>query len=352
MKALRIILMVLILATTAAQAQSTKIRSVTSLPATCDPGDGVRASDEVALVSGGITKLKICKQTNVWADAGISTFDQLGTGANNSATIQNDTGSSLSPLHIGQIAGSQDWLRPGIPTPTTTAGATSSGSLVASRSEVIEVTYNSDLSHETSPSVFVQTANNAAGCASNCSVTVNTPTLPNGYTGYSVYACEINTGTYPTVPCTTPATLVRLAPCTNITTNCVITTMPSGSVQPPTTNTAWVQPPNVQPGLMPLGAIASFFFPKTDGNYYPLAGLDFSSGSPLPSPDGTFEFWHRVFVNDSGQNLAGATQQGGGCIKNTLFSVCHLSGQTTSWRNYGRPRDRSTQHRLPNQPNL
>jgi hypothetical protein len=47
-------------------AQTTKIRSVTVLPATCQPGDGVQATDIVALSIGGNTQQYICSSTNTW----------------------------------------------------------------------------------------------------------------------------------------------------------------------------------------------------------------------------------------------------------------------------------------------
>ena len=64
-KSLSILFAILTLAALGS-AQTTKIRSVTSLPATCAPGTGVLPTDEVALVSGGKTTLYLCTNTNAW----------------------------------------------------------------------------------------------------------------------------------------------------------------------------------------------------------------------------------------------------------------------------------------------
>lgn len=355
-----------------ASAQVSTIRSVSSLPATCNPGGGAGGApqDIVSLFSGGNSVQYNCTSTNTWtANTANPPFSSLSSGTNTSATMHVGTGASLdtsgsgtiaatstpfsgltgstnttatmvvgagsnlsptNPRQTSQIAGSQAWLQPGLVAPSATASNTG-GSLNSGHATFIVYTLNSALG-ETLPSAEIS-ANNiggfGGGCTTGtaCSITVTAPTLPTGYTGYTVYSRDCNTLS----TCAGPE--LRQAAsnaCVNITGNCVIQIGGAGAALP-TLNTAVVAPPNNTTGFVPsYAAIPSLFFPKADNNYYPLAGMDFSAGGSLPSPDGTFEFWHRVFVNDSGLNIASATQQGGGCIKNTLFSICHLSGQTTS----------------------
>jgi hypothetical protein len=266
--------------------------------------------------------------------AGSVPFSGITSGINIQAAMQVGTAANLSPFNSGQVAGSQAWLSAGLSGPTVIAGATSSGTLNAARGEVVEVTYNT-AAGETLPSAWVQTANNATGCASNCSVTVTAPTLGSGFTGYSVYACELNSGTYPAAPCSTPATLVRLASCTNITTNCLISSVPSGATQPPTVNTAWIQPANVQASNAKLGVIPSVFFPKADGNYYPWLGVEWTSCDAVngpPAPCGTPVFTHRTFFDDQA-NVFNSITTGG---KNAFVVIDHQSGVGTVLTNQDR----------------
>lgn len=48
------------------QATPTRIRSVTSLPATCQPGDGVQQTDFVTLITLSASVLYRCSSTNTW----------------------------------------------------------------------------------------------------------------------------------------------------------------------------------------------------------------------------------------------------------------------------------------------
>jgi hypothetical protein len=64
---IRLLLPTLFLASLAlSQTTPTRIRSVTTLPATCQAGDGVKPADTVALVSSGFTAFYVCGTTNTW----------------------------------------------------------------------------------------------------------------------------------------------------------------------------------------------------------------------------------------------------------------------------------------------
>src|SRR5580658_10843006 len=51
--------------------EPTKIRSVLTLPATCNPGDGVQPTDMVGLVVSGVTTAYYCQSTNTWTQFSI-----------------------------------------------------------------------------------------------------------------------------------------------------------------------------------------------------------------------------------------------------------------------------------------
>jgi len=252
----------------------------------------------------------------VVAVSGDYTWDKIGAGSNLFPQTMGTAG-SLSPLNIGQVAGSQVWIPSSIQAPAL-AFSTTGGNIASNHNIHVVVTYNSSLG-ESLPSLdaFVQTS---ACVSSQCSVTVTAPSLPSGYTSYTVYSCD-------SISAASCSWLKQTASpnCVAITGNCVIATVGAGAGVP-TTGTAFIQPPNVQAGFVPQGAVPFLFGPKADGNNYPLAGMDLSNGNPpLPTPNGTFMFFDRTFVNDSGQNISQ-----GPCIKNTLFSVCHRSGNVTT----------------------
>lgn len=258
-------------------------------------------------------------------------FSAITGGTNTNAVMKTSTTASLSPTNpnqASQVISSGLWLQPGLAAPSASS-SNSGGSLLSGHAMAIVYTLNSALG-ETLASAEVS-GNNiggfGGGCTSggSCSITVTAPTIPTGYTGYTVYSKDCGT-----LPCTGELRQTASSNCVNITINCVIQVGGAGAAVP-TLNTAVIAPPNNTAAFVPaFASIPSLFFPKTDGNFYPLAGMDFSSGGTLPTPDGTFEFWHRLFVNDSGVNLVGSAQTNGGCIKNALFSVCHQSGNTTS----------------------
>src|SRR5437762_1876565 len=131
MRFMKSLLVVLLFVSTAFSqgGNTTKVRAVTSLPATCIAGDAINAADEVALVTGGNTALYICKQTNTWvAVGGANTFDQIGGGTNTTAAMRVGTGASLIPNAQGQITGITNWLTP-YPTVTYPSQPTLTGAL-------------------------------------------------------------------------------------------------------------------------------------------------------------------------------------------------------------------------------
>ena len=82
--------------------------------------------------------------------------------------------------------------------------------------------------------------------------------------------------------------------------------------------------PNLQTSLCPSKNFdASLFQSRADGKNYTLGGLDTSSGTPLPPPDGTLTLCTRLFINDSKVTIQDQTNENGGPIRNALFSIAH-----------------------------
>jgi hypothetical protein len=87
-------------------------------------------------------------------------------------------------------------------------------------------------------------------------------------------------------------------------------------------------------GAVSLCPTVSFFqnswIQRADSSWAAQSGIDVSDTTgTLPPPFGSFYFCNRVFISDSGQNIHDQTQQGGGPIRNALFSVSHKSGRAT-----------------------
>lgn len=76
------------------QAQYTQIRSVSTLPATCNPGSGVVPTDVVSLVTGGTSTLYVCSAINTWSPIG-------GAGASSVLTGPGATQDIFQPLVTG-----------------------------------------------------------------------------------------------------------------------------------------------------------------------------------------------------------------------------------------------------------
>lgn len=328
MKSLKTILVVLLFSVVAAaQGKTHLVRSTTSLPATCNPGNGVTPTDEVDLVSGGTTKHYICSATNTWTQiGGAQTWDQVGAGSNLNAQTMGTAG-SLIPLNVGQVAASQVWLGlglgSGLQAPTST-GTNTGGTILSAQGWQIQYTFQT-AAGETLASIML--SGNTQALTSNtcvssfCTLTINAPTFPSGVTGWNVYACDTSAG-----GCSVPQ---KIAACTNLAAgvNCTFTA-PYGTATTgvPTINTAWVQPSNVQGTALgiapPQGWIPSIFAVKADGNVYPVFGVDESTCTPLVSPCGVPMWIDRFFVNDTGSNIATSTTAAG-VIKNNLVGFAH-----------------------------
>ena len=72
MKKLAALIFLLVCPKLFAQVTPTQIRTTTALPATCQAGTGTTPMDMVGLVSGGVTQLYVCTQTNTWANLSAS----------------------------------------------------------------------------------------------------------------------------------------------------------------------------------------------------------------------------------------------------------------------------------------
>jgi len=237
---------------------------------------------------------------------------------------QYGTGTSVAQTGVGQVAGSQLWLQPGLSTVTPTA-ANSGGTILTGHLVAWAYTLNTTLG-ETLPSdttTMGMSTLSAGACVSTVCTTSIAPTVPTGYTGYTAYFCDISVGA-----CPAPR---KVLACVNITGTCTVTAAALNSgVALPTINTAYVAPANVQNTLCASSIVPSVFAFKADGNSYTEQGMDFSNGSPLPAPNGTAVWCDRFFITDSKQTIADATQQGAGLMRNAMVSLSHLSGATTS----------------------
>lgn len=303
----------------------------------CSVSTFIRGDGSCAAV-GGVTSFN-GRTGAVLPAANDYTFDQIGAGSNLTAHSMGNAG-SLKPVNLGQIAGNQAWLQPGLVVPATT-GTLAGGSIGAGHSWLIQYTLNTALG-ETLPSVLLSAGMSAltgATCTSGgaCTLTITAPTLPSGYTSWNAYVCDTSAG----LGCSAP---LKLAACTALGAgvNCTMTA-PQGSAGSalPTTNTAIIQPPNVQATNGPAGFIPSVFFPKADGNYYPWLGVEWNSCDAVagpPPPCGTPMFTHRTYFNDNPAN----TPVGG---KHSFIVMDHLAGigttttaqDRTLWVNWANP---------------
>jgi hypothetical protein len=250
---------------------------------------------------------------------GISpTFGALLSGIALAKTFNIGNASTLIPINLGQIAGSQSWLLFGVPNPALASSA-GGGNLAANNTVGVKLSYNTALGETIfSNIVYVTTPGSCPG--NNCIVTVTAPTLPTGYTGYTVYDC---TGS----ACTNVLRQNAANACVNITANCVIQTIAAGG-SPLTVQTAWVQPPNTQATVCPPAVIPQWFVQDSSGNYQTQAGVDITSNNgTLPVP-GTLMFCRRTWFNDFGTP---------GGFLNSFVNISHSqSGVTTSMANQDR----------------
>lgn len=105
MRKLSLILATLIITATFGFGQDQTIRSVTTLPATCTPGNGVLPGNEVILSSGSTSTLEICTATNTWSAAG-TTFSPANYGAVCDGSTDDSTAFNNLITAIGSAAAS------------------------------------------------------------------------------------------------------------------------------------------------------------------------------------------------------------------------------------------------------
>lgn len=264
-------------------------------------------------VSGSATiVLNAVNQNNAALFGGPGTVFPLTTAG----TV--NSGGSIAPSGSGQILGTGAVLPNGIITPSASVSSTTGGT-IGNVAFSVEITYNTVLG-ETYPST--STALSISTCGGGaCQVTVTAPSfLPPGVTGYTVYDCAA-------AACVTPtfSRQTALANCVNITGNCVIST-PGAGTTPPTANTAWVQPPNVQTDECPPGVIPSIFTPDQSGNFHTTAGVDVNSNNSRTT--GTLEFCRSVWFND--------TLVSPPTGNNAMVAFTHTWGQNVSTANQDR----------------
>ncbi len=292
----------------------------------CNVGTVLRGDGSCA--AAGAVSSVFTRTGAVVAAANDYTWDQIGAGSNLNAQSMG-TGGSFKPLNLGQVAGSQTWLIPGIGIPATAISNTG-GNILSNHSITVQISFV-DAAGETLASGTSAAVVSASCTAGNqCSVTVTAPTLPTGYTGYTVYANDVTIDALFHKQTATNA-------CVNITINCVITSVTAGA-QPLTIGTAYAQPPNVQANNGPAGSVPSIFFQKVDGNNYPWLGMnvvDCDASTGPPPPCGTPVFTHRTYFSDVGRPSAQYPSQFQ-TFKNAFVSIEHGTGLGTVTTNQDR----------------
>lgn len=236
------------------------------------------------------------------------------TAAINTNALQEGSGGSIVQNGVGQIFGTGAELFGGVPYPVAAITSTSGGSLGGSGFN-FQITYNT-AAGETYPSATISL--NMSTCSGGaCQVTITGPSsLPAGVTGYTAYDCNSSS------TCT-PLKQAASSPCVNLGAgvNCLVTVAGAGAGVP-TSNTAWIQPPNVQTNTCPPGVIPLSFVQDSSLNYQTAAGVDeFSDTTNGPNaPGGWLTFCRRVVISD--------TQASPPTFKNSLFLINHLYSST------------------------
>ncbi len=320
----------LLLLASAAWAQPTPIRTVTSLPATCNGGTAGISSDTVVLVSGGTGVQYTCTAPNTWTATGSglpSAFSAI-TAATNTAALTEGTGGSIAPTGVGQVDASTLLWTIGAPAPSFTMALTG-GSFISGHAEAIRLTLIT-AAGQTLAGAEISLSNSTNGCAggTTCTVTVTAPTvtcgaLPcGGYVGYSVYNTDCGS-----VPCTGGELLV--AGCSNITTNCTFGTAGAGAALP-TTNTAFFQPSPLGTNVCSPATDPQLFIQDVSGSWFPYAGVDsVNTAANPPSPYNKISICRPIWINDGGVDPPGG--------RNALALIYHLqNGVTVSSANQDR----------------
>jgi hypothetical protein len=290
--------------------------------------DGSSSSDCTA--GSGSTTL-LCKYNgSVWSAVGGTTFATLGPGTNNSAAMVTGTGSNHSTSGSGQIAASQTWApNINIQKPTvTTSGTGAGGSFANGHSALVQITFNTATGETLAGPLAAGVACAAGG---GCTATVTAPTIPAGYTGYTVYSCDESNSSTCAIGSLSRQT--ALAACVNITTSCVISTPGAGSAAP-TVTTAFVQPPNLQASDCPPSVLPTGFIQTNDGNYHTQSGVSTPTTNGLT---GVLVDCRQHFFTDYGAatNPARASSEPI-AYNNSFMAINHLFGQYTSTTNQDR----------------
>lgn len=263
-------------------------------------GTALTISRNGLLIDGVSSNLSLATNLGVTIlTDGTNYFSQRGIGGASPFPIttaqQVQTGGSLAPNGIGQNIAAQIWSTVGAPTPVILTTAQTGGSLISGHAGAWRITFNSVAGQtlpggELAPNVAYNALGGSCASGSACTVTITAPSLPSGYTSYTVYGVDC-TGT----PCSGGETTVT--GCVAITGNCVETAIPAGSSLP-TTNTAFLQP-------SPLGtstcspATTPFWFISDGTNFYPYAGIDNVNTASIPvAPYNKLSFCRPVWFND------------------------------------------------------
>lgn len=268
---------------------------------------------------------------------GTPAFGAVTPGTNTGA-LGIGTGGTLIPSGTGQITSNLQLSQVTPATPILT-GALTGGTFGTGATAVVALTYNIG-ALESMIGTFVSfqlNAGNNCASGSTCSITVTAPTLPSGFTGYTVY--DLTGGALPYFPLKRQT---ALAACVNITTNCVIGTLGTGA-NAPTSSTIVTAPSPLAPSICPGGTPWLYTYDPTANNWQDYGYIDTSvltaGSTPLIKPK--LGFCGPVYINDTGAMIANAPAGlpggigSGGGVKNCLLCIDHESGRTTGTNGSG-----------------
>ena len=139
----------------------TKIRTATTLPSACQPGDGIQPGDLIILVSGGQSILENCVSTNVWKVVGPitpagSTYDtQINAGGGVFGNVPNGI---TGAVYQSTNGANPSFVPPGVLTGTTNEAAILCDTATATqdRGRIIHFT--------TTATITVPQATSGTGC--------------------------------------------------------------------------------------------------------------------------------------------------------------------------------------------
>jgi hypothetical protein len=259
--------------------------------------------------------------SNFFGDIAVDPFSAITSGNNNSAVMGVDAGASLTPVaststsNIGQASTNSVWVSssPSVqipPVPSLSFNATGGG--VAAGTYDFVITF-------VGPSSVIPSAETpitVSGCGSSvCQIVVTMPSVCTSPVA-PVTGCTVWDGS-------TGAEKQQAASnnCVNITSaTCTVNTVAAGSTVtwPATTGT---NPPNFVATTTADHVVPSLFEQKGDGNYYPLAGMDYAIRSTFNVPSGKFTFLDALAVVDPGTAIQ---------MVNCQFCLRHNSGTSTT----------------------